>query len=268
MSTELSIFTDKSSFEDAQRMAKMLASSDLVPAEYREIGNGKGIANTMIALNMAKRTGSDPMMIMQNLYMVHGRPGWSSQFIIAALNSSGRFKPLQFVMDGAGATRSCFIKTTDKDGNELIGPTVTMAMAKAEGWLDKKGSKWQTMPELMLRYRAAAFFGRLYAPDVLMGMQTAEELQDIAIPPAPSGPKKLSQDVVEKMLDQVRKFPTNETVSKLADDLTAGNVDPQQSMDIISHAQAIVDSVPLDPPAHEGPAFRLRNTGSEEGGAQ
>jgi hypothetical protein len=265
MSTEISIFTDKASFEDAQRMAKMLASSDLVPESYRETGNGKGIANTMIALNMSKRTGSDPMMIMQNLYMVHGRPGWSSQFIIAALNSSGRFKPLQFVMEGDKASRACYIKTTDKEGNELIGPTVTMEMAKAEGWLDKKGSKWQTMPELMLRYRAAAFFGRLYAPDVLMGMQTAEELQDIAIPTAPSGPKKLPDAVVEAMLAQVRKYPTQEEVSKLSDALTAQNVDPQQSMDIISLAQEIVDSVPMDPPAEEGPAinFRINN---EEGG--
>jgi hypothetical protein len=52
-------------------------------------------------------------------------------------------------------------------------------MAKAEGWLTKTGSKWITMPELMLKYRAAAFFGRLYAPEVLMGMQTSEEVIDI-----------------------------------------------------------------------------------------
>jgi len=52
-------------------------------------------------------------------------------------------------------------------------------MAAAEGWATKAGSKWKTMPELMLRYRAAAFFGRLYAPDILMGMQTAEEAVDV-----------------------------------------------------------------------------------------
>jgi hypothetical protein len=36
------------------------------------------------------------------------------------------------------------------------------------------------MPELMLRYRSAAFFARLYAPDITLGMQTAEEVEDIA----------------------------------------------------------------------------------------
>jgi len=237
---EISIFRDKDSFESAQRMAKMLSISDLVPDQYRENGNGKGLANTMIAMNIAQRTGSDPMLVMQNLYMVHGRPGWSSQFIIAALNSCGRFKPLQFVMDGEGMSRSCHVKTTDKEGNELIGPTVNMVMAKAEGWMDKKGSKWQTMPELMLRYRSAAFFGRLYAPDILMGMQTAEELHDITAPSAPSI-KVLPQDVVDKMLQQVASKPTQDEISILTDALTSMNVDPQQTMDILSKAQEIVD---------------------------
>lgn len=47
-----------------------------------------------------------------------------------------------------------------------------------KGWFSKDGSKWRTMPELMLRYRAASFFGRLYAPDILYGMQTTEEVED------------------------------------------------------------------------------------------
>jgi hypothetical protein len=62
---------------------------------------------------------------------------------------------------------------------KLEGPKVTMKMANAEGWVSKTGSKWKTMPELMLRYRASAFFGRLYAPEIMMGMQTAEEIQDV-----------------------------------------------------------------------------------------
>lgn len=56
-------------------------------------------------------------------------------------------------------------------------------MVKAEGWLSKTGSKWKTMPQLMFRYRAAAFFARIYAPDITLGMQTAEEIYDA--PPEP-----------------------------------------------------------------------------------
>lgn len=162
-------------FEHAQRVAKMLASSkELVPEIYR----GK-VENCLIALEMATRIGASPIMVMQNLYIIQGKPSWSSQFIIASLNSCGRFSPLRFIKSGEGDLYGYEAWAEDKKGEKLIGPKVDWAMVKAEGWLSKAGSKWKTMPELMFRYRAAAFFGRLYAPDILMGMQTAEETIDV-----------------------------------------------------------------------------------------
>lgn len=161
-------------FEHAQRVSKMLAQSQLVPEVYR----GK-VENCMIALEMANRIGASPLMVMQNLHVIQGRPSWSSPFIIASLNSCGRFSPLRFVMEGKDDEYGCYAWTEDKKGEKLMGPKVTMAMVKAEGWLTKNGSKWKTMPDLMFRYRAAAFFGRLYAPDILMGMQSMEEVIDV-----------------------------------------------------------------------------------------
>ena len=158
-------------FEHAQRIAKVLSSSDLVPTQYKN-----NVANTLVALEMANRMGASPLMVMQNLHIIHGRPSWGSSFIIASLNSCGRFTTLRFV----GDANKCKAVATDKATGEVLeGPTVSLEMAKAEGWLDKAGSKWKTMPELMLKYRAAAFFGRLFAPEVLMGMQTSEEVIDI-----------------------------------------------------------------------------------------
>jgi hypothetical protein len=162
-------------FEHAQRVAKMLSSSSLIPKEFQ--GN---IQNTMIALEMANRIGASPLMVMQNLYIVHGKPSWSSTFIISAINSCKRFEPLRFEVTGSGEDLSCVAWTTEKGKTERIeGPAVTMKMAKLEGWVDKNGSKWKTMPELMIRYRSAAFFGRLFAPEIMMGMQTREEILDV-----------------------------------------------------------------------------------------
>jgi hypothetical protein len=159
-------------FEHAQRIAKLLSSSDLVPNQYK--GN---IANTMVALEMAHRMNASPLMVMQNLHIIHGRPSWGSSFIIASLNSCGRFETLRF----ESTPTSCKAVTMDKQSGAILeGPTVTMEMAKLEGWLDKPGSKWKTMPELMLKYRAAAFFGRLYAPEIMMGLYSADEVVDIA----------------------------------------------------------------------------------------
>ena len=166
------------SFSDAQRIAGALSASTLVPKDYQS-----NTANCMIAMEMAQRVNANPMAVMQNLYIIHGKPSWSSQFIIAMINGCGRFSPLRFEMMGGPADEDkwgCRAYATDIDSNEkLEGPWVSIKMAKAEGWYSKAGSKWKTMPDLMLRYRAAAFFGRLYAPDLLMGMSSDDEIVDI-----------------------------------------------------------------------------------------
>jgi RecT family len=164
---------ETAAFELAKQQAKALSSSTLVPKEFQ--GNP---ANCLIALNMAQRLKADPFMVMQSLDIIHGRPSFRAQFLIAMVNSSGRFTSLQFRMTGEGATRACVAHCQTIKGEAVEGPEISMAMAKAEGWLTKSGSKWQTMPELMLRYRAAAFFARLYAPDITLGMATTEELRD------------------------------------------------------------------------------------------
>lgn len=171
-------YADQGSFEMVQRMAKALSESDLVPKAYQ-----KNIPNTMIALEMANRIGASPIMVMQNLNVIQGKPSWSSTFIIAVINSCGKFsEALRFKVEGTGENRSCFAFTKNLNGDVCESPVVSMAMAKAEGWLDKPGSKWKTMPDLMIRYRAAAFFGRLYCPELLMGMQSEDEILDVGSP--------------------------------------------------------------------------------------
>ena len=169
-----SVFVDAAAFDAGWRMAEALARSKMIPVEYQ----GKP-ENTLIAIEVAQRTGASPLAVMQNLYIVHGKPGWSAQYIIAAVNASGRYSPLRFEMRGEGNERSCIAWATDRSGERLESPPVSIEMAKLEGWSSKNGSKWKTMPELMLRYRAATLFGRLYAPEILMGMKTADEIEDV-----------------------------------------------------------------------------------------
>jgi len=155
------------------KLAEIFASSHLVPVLYR--GNK---ANCMIAVAMASRMGMDPMTVMQNLYLIQGKPSWSSQFLIANWNTCGRFTPIRY--EWAADRKSCRAWSEDlKTGEKLIGTTITMTMAKAEGWLDKPGSKWLTMPEQMLMYRAAAFLCRAYAAEISLGIITAEETEDV-----------------------------------------------------------------------------------------
>lgn len=167
-------------FETLQRMGQMYAQATIVPDTYK--GN---VANCAIALDMATRMNANPVMVMQNLYIVHGNPSWSSKFLIATINTCGRFEPLMYECNNAKGDEygwRCYTYST-KDierKDRLEGTWVTWKMVKAEGWDKKNGSKWLTMPEQMFRYRAAAFWQRMYAPEISMGFMTQEEAEDIA----------------------------------------------------------------------------------------
>jgi hypothetical protein len=201
-------FSSASGFELMQRVAKAFEGSDLVPDSFK----GK-LGNCIIGIELANRIGASPLMVMQNLNVIHGRPAWSSKFVISAINSCGKFSPLRFRItnlgkkeveysytakdwsnkDASGRPKverktmkvtvndySCVAYATELATGEILeGPPVSIEMAVQEGWYSKDGSKWKTMPDLMLRYRSASFFGSLYAPEILMGMQTVDEVADI-----------------------------------------------------------------------------------------
>lgn len=170
-------FDTAAGFDLLQRVSKAFAGSVMVPEVYR--GN---IGNCCIALDMATRLRAAPLLVMQNLYIVHGTPGWSAKFLIATWNQCGRYTSMRYEFTGEPNTEAwtCRAWSTEiATGEKIIGPAVSVGMAKAEGWSTKNGSKWKTMPELMLTYRAAAFLVRTYAPELSMGLQTAEELADV-----------------------------------------------------------------------------------------
>ena len=163
------------SFADAMRMAKVLSTAPMVPQSYR---NQPG--NCLIAIDMAMRMNVSPMMVMQQLYIVQGNPGWSGQACIALVNNSGRFTPLKFKESQDGDDFSCTAYATEiATGETLYGTTVDKKMAEDMGWLSKNGSYWKKMPMQMARYRAAAYFARTYCPQALMGCYTQDELYDI-----------------------------------------------------------------------------------------
>jgi len=179
-------FDTGSGFLHLQRVAQVFATSDMVPKQYQ-----KNLSNCCIAINLARRLHADELMVMQNLYIVYGRPGWSSKFLIAMFNQTGKFTPIayQFVgkkgEDSYGCRAVCANRET---GEQVIGPDVTIAIAKAEGWYDRKkrdsnesASKWPTMTDLMLRYRAAAWMINTTAPELTMGIGTVEEHIDTGV---------------------------------------------------------------------------------------
>lgn len=159
-------------------MSNMLAKSTIVPISYQNRPE-----NCFVALDMASRMGMSPMIVMQNLYVIQGKPSFSGSAIAAMINSSPKFKnvELHFVGEEGKDSWGAYVTAEKASSGKLLkGGTVTIAISKKEGWYGKTGSKWQTMPEIMLSYRAYAWFGRVYAPELMMGLQSTEEIGDVS----------------------------------------------------------------------------------------
>jgi len=177
---EGSVFTSLAAFKDAYTIGRYFAQSSLIPQSYQ----GKPM-DCAIAVDIANRMGVSPTFVMQNLWVVRGVPSWSGSACMGIIRACGRFKDVKPVYTGERDkdTWGCYISAKDaKTGEEYRGTEVTIKMAKAEGWYNKSGSKWQTMPEQMLAYRASAFFARIYAPNELMGYRVEGEAEDMAKP--------------------------------------------------------------------------------------
>lgn len=176
---ESSIYQNQNSFEFAQRQAKSLCQSQLVPSQYQ---GQNGLPNCLVALEMSKRMNLSPLVVMQNLNVIHGRPTWSAQFITSNIMGCGRFKNFDYIVQGKDESLAVQCQAVRVEDNKLVkGTAVSMRMARQEGWT--KNSKYSSMPELMLKNRAATFFGRQYIPDLLLGVQTSEEVIDIVTEP-------------------------------------------------------------------------------------
>jgi len=172
--SECSMYLDTNLFDQGQRAALLLSKSDIVPTHYR----GQP-ANCFIALDFAKRMGLNPLLYMQNTYVVHGKMGIEAKLAIALINKSGRFKgSIQYKFTGNGESLECEAFAINKLDGTRISDVCSVQMAKDMGWWTKSGSFWPKMTKRMLKYRSATFMIKLNCPEVLFGMDTVEELRD------------------------------------------------------------------------------------------
>lgn len=175
---------------EAWRFANALAHSKLVPDSYRNEPD-----SCMIALDLAARLDVSWIVVMQHVYEVHGRSAMDAALVISLVNKSGLFiDPIEYDVYGSDAkdksyrVRAWAVRKRTK--KKLFGPWIDWPLVEAEQWDQKKGSKWLSMPEQMFHYRAAAWFQRRYAPEVALGMLTAQEVEDM--------PRVIESTVVEK----------------------------------------------------------------------
>lgn len=196
LATVQTVFATPASFEEAQRVAKLLCSSDLVPPAYRE--GAKGVANCVLALDIARQLNMSPFTVMQNLQIVEGQPVWKTTYLIERFAQAGIEPEYEFQERGQKNVsydtwtgpkgdrrketktaqindRACRFKC-QRSGKESAGPWVSLESAIKEGWYFRNGSKWPTMPEKMLMIAAAREYNKFYPVVPLNSIKTEDEL--------------------------------------------------------------------------------------------
>lgn len=167
------IYTSSAAFAHVQRIAKVFASSDLVPAAYR--GN---LANCILGVELALRLNVPVMMLMQHTYPFQGKPAMEGKFVVGLLNMRGPYVGgVRYEYTGKGETRSCTAIGIREDGTRDT-VTVDVPMAKAMGWW-QRNQMWHHITDQMLSYRSAAWLARRHCPEIIFGLQTVEEVSDV-----------------------------------------------------------------------------------------
>ena len=238
----VSVFDNPELFDHKFKMAEILASSLFVPggssAKPNESFRGNP-ANCLIALDLAERLGLAPTALFTHLYVINGRPALSSQFIIALINRSGQFSRISwdetidgevsFESNGRKKTLPNYIavaKFTElKTGAEFRSTPVSVELARRNGWLTKNESKWQTIPAEMCRWRSAAWLAKNFAPELIFGLEVAEEVRDAGNAPplearvvdvAPIVSEETESEL-EELLDAIKSAASEEELARVAE---------------------------------------------------
>lgn len=161
-----------SSYEDAIRISKTLAASQLVPKDYQ----GKP-ENVFVAIAWGQELGLQPLQSLQNIAVINGRPAIWGDAALAICSERPDFEDIVETLTGEGEKRvaTCTIK---RRGRSPVVRTFSVADAKQAGLWSKSGP-WQQYPERMLQLRARGFALRDAFPDAMRGFKTAEEVADI-----------------------------------------------------------------------------------------
>lgn len=197
-------FASAAAYRHFNEIAKVFAGSIFVPDSFK---NKPG--ECLIAIDIARRMGESELMVMQQMFVVKGRPGFSTKFMIGRANRLAGFRStIKWVREELGEPVPVSVERKVK-GNlttvkftmpnmrvtawavdrfgERIEASVDTKMAIEEGWVEN--AKYTSMPEHMFRWRSSSMLINLYSPEVMMGMQTIEELETMptVVTVAPGG---------------------------------------------------------------------------------
>ena len=162
-------------FKDRMTYCEILANSSMVPTNFR--GKKEDI---FTAVEFGLMVGLNPMQALTNIAVINGRPSIWGDAALALVKASGRLEYIKEYIKGDGENLTAVCEVKRKDEPVAVIREFSVQDAKRAGlWGNKSKSPWINYPKRMLQLRARAWSLRDTFPDILNGLQIAEEVQDI-----------------------------------------------------------------------------------------
>jgi len=129
-----------------------------------------------------------PVQLLKHSFFIKGKVAFEQKVITALLNSSRKLdRPLTFLEDENSCQAIGYIQ-----GHEYRSIIITREMAKQARW----GPLWNTIFNQMARYRAAAYFVRSICPEIMLGIDIKEEVEDVGYKTQPD-PNDFQESYIE-----------------------------------------------------------------------
>lgn len=193
----------KANMQGIAKYARYLQSAGVIPERYQ----GR-VSDCMVAIEMAMRFHVPVLVLMCNSYMVHDKLTLEGKFTLALLNLSGKTlgPPKYDIKKIDGKIVSCRCSVVCRETQADVDYTIDRSTVEQNNWeAPRRGkpSPWVNVPDLMFRYRSATYLIRAHFPEVLMGIPTRDEMEDveaavIASGEAPKTIEQLKQDAREQ----------------------------------------------------------------------
>lgn len=164
--TELSLMP--LTFGHKYQMAQILCKSAMLPPHL------KTPENVVVTLQYGHELGLSPMVAINNIYMVNGKPTLSADIMHAICRRSSEYGGVKWIEISDKVAKCVVTRKTASYSEETIG-FYTIDMAKDAGLLTK--DNWKKYPARMLKHRALSYALRDAFPDLISGFYTREELE-------------------------------------------------------------------------------------------
>lgn len=178
---------------EAMELAKTLASSQLIPKAFQQRPG-----DVFVAMMWSHSLGIPIVQGLQGIAVINGKPSLYGDALLAVCMGSGQMADIEETVTGSADNLTATCKVTRRGKPTPVVSTFSMADARAAGLLGKPGP-WKQYTSRMLKMRARAFALRDAFPDVLSGIASAEEMQDIE--------GTATEKATENVAEQVAKMP-------------------------------------------------------------